>query len=86
MANRVLTFIGYDDWDRSVFEIELSSGLRIALVDVDGILHTINDPYGWAEPCTPTGIITPEGLSLFGETTPKEGYQFLGKEFPIERR
>ena len=56
--NQNVTFIGYDDWKRKLFKTEDGT----ILVDVDGVLHTINDPDGWAEPCCPTEIKTPKDM------------------------
>ena len=54
-ATELVTFIGLDDWCRSLFKTK--SGIRV--VDVDGELHSISDPDGWAEPWYPLGYKTP---------------------------
>lgn len=55
-ATELVTFVGHDDWSRALFETK--SGILV--VDVDGELHSICDPEGWAEPWYPLGYATPE--------------------------
>jgi hypothetical protein len=54
-ATELVTFSHIDDWSRPVFETK--SGIPV--VSVDGELYSINDPDGWAEPCSPLGYETP---------------------------
>ena len=49
-----LTYIGLDDWSRRLFKTENDA----ILVDVEGELYTTTPD--WGEPCSPTGIKTPE--------------------------
>lgn len=47
-------YLGEDDWGRKLFR---TAAGRV-LVDVDGELCTITQT--WGEPCSPTGMKTPE--------------------------
>lgn len=49
-----LTYIGLDDWSRRLFKTKNDA----VLVDVEGELYTVTPD--WGEPCSPTGIKTPE--------------------------
>ena len=55
-ASDLVTFVGYDDWNRKLFKTK--SGILV--VDVDDELYSICDPEGWAEPWYPLGYATPE--------------------------
>lgn len=54
-ATDLVTFVGYDDWDRALFETKGG----ITVVDVDGELCSINYYEDWAEPNYPLGYSTP---------------------------
>ena len=54
MADPIISYFGDDDWSRRLYKTENGT----ILVDVDGELYTRTPD--WGEPCSPTGIKTPE--------------------------